>query len=255
MKSRLDLSQYSQFLKCYSFNIDICIKLLNSVIFVGDIKARIPFSFFNMNWILVFIWHRFNTVHWNSLRLFLCLQIHCMSNACVDGYTVNYKLHVFIIIWVSKDQRSRMVQNTRSTGFESWLRLSYTLFTMHLQHFYNTSRFLRLFVLFVWICNFYQYHIWNHLTHDPFNFLCIEYLQICCANNIYEIYRTSIREVFAMFTKPLIKNIHLAALKAFYIAIRKLKVCWDFSLFFPVCIFRGNRRINIFVILTFLTFG
>lgn len=93
------------------------------------------------------------------------------------------------------------------------------------------------------------------MTHDPFNFLCIEYLQICCANNIYEIYRTSIREVFAMFTKPLIKNIYLAALKAFYIAIRKLKVCWDFSLFFPVCIFRGNRRINIFVILTFLTFG
>lgn len=80
--------------------------------------------------------------------------------------------------------------------------------------------------------NFYQYHIWNHLTHDPFNFLCIEYLQICCANNIYEIYRTSIREVFAMFTKPLIKNVYLAALKAFYIAIRKLKVCWDFSLFF-----------------------
>lgn len=70
MKSRLDPSQYSQFLKCYSFNIDICIKLLNSVIFVGDIKARIPFSFFIMNWILVFIWHRFNTVHWNSLRLF-----------------------------------------------------------------------------------------------------------------------------------------------------------------------------------------
>lgn len=98
--------------------------------------------------------------------------------------------------------------------------------------FYNTSRFLR---LFVWTCNFYQYHIWNHLTHDPFNFLCIEYLQICCANNIYEIYRTSIREVFAMFTKPLIKNIHLAALKAFYIAIRKLKVCLGFfSLFLYV---------------------
>lgn len=177
MKSRLDPSQYSQFLKCYSFNIDICIKLLNSVIFVGDIKARIPFSFFIMNWILVFIWHRFNTVHWNSLRLFLCLQIYCMSNACVDGYTVNYKLHVFIIIWVSKDQRSRMVLNTRSTWFESRLRLNYTLFTMHLQHFYNTSRFLRLFVLFVWTCNFYQYHIWNHLTHDPFNFLCIEYCE------------------------------------------------------------------------------
>lgn len=46
MKSRLDPSQYSQFLKCYSFNIDICIKLLNSVIFVGVIKARISFSFF-----------------------------------------------------------------------------------------------------------------------------------------------------------------------------------------------------------------
>lgn len=43
---------------------------------------------------------------------------------------------------------------------------------------------------------------------------------------------TSIREVFAMFTKPLIKNVYLAALKAFNIAIRKLKVCWDFSLFF-----------------------
>lgn len=102
--------------------------------------------------------------------------------------------------------------------------------------------FITRVVFFVFLCfcmylyrkhvNFYQYHIWNHLTHDPFNFLCIEYLQICCANNIYEIYRTSIREVFAMFTKPLIKNIHLAALKAFYIAIRKLKVCWDFSLFF-----------------------
>lgn len=221
----------SQFLKCYSFNIDICIKLLNSVIFVGDIKARIPFSFFIMNWILVFIWHRFNTVHWNSLRLFLCSQIYCMSNACVDGYTVNYKLHVFIIIWVSRDQRSRMVLNTRSTWFESWLRLNYTLFTMHLQHFYNTSRFLRLFVLFVWTCivntkisiNIIFGIIW-HMIHST----------SCASSTCRFVVRTtytSIREVFAMFTKPLIKNIYLAALKAFNIAIRKLKVCWDFSLF------------------------
>lgn len=103
-----------------------------------------------MNWILVFIWHRFNTVHWNSLRLFLCLQIHCMSNACVDGYTFNYKLHVFIIIWVSRDQRSRMVLNTRSTWFESWLRLNYTLFTMHLQHFITRV------VFFVFLCFLYE---------------------------------------------------------------------------------------------------
>lgn len=97
--------------------------------------------------------------------------------------------------------------------------------------------FITRVVFFVFLCFLYEpvisiNIIFGIIWHDPFNFLCIEYLQICCANNIYEIYRTSIREVFAMFTKPLIKNIYLAALKAFYIAIRKLKVCWDFSLFF-----------------------
>lgn len=223
MKSRLDLSQYSQFLKCYSFNIDICIKLLNSVIFVGDIKARIPFSFFIMNWILVFILHKFNTVHWNSLRLFLCSQIYCMSNACVDGYTVNYKLHVFIIIWVSRDQRSRMVLNTRSTWFESWLRLNYTLFTMHLQHFITRVVFFVFLYGPVISINIIFGIIW-HMIHST----------SCASSTCRFVVRTtytSIREVFAMFTKPLIKNIYLAALKAFNIAIRKLKVCWDFSLF------------------------
>lgn len=93
--------------------------------------------------------------------------------------------------------------------------------------------FITRVVFFVFLCFLYEpvisiniiFGIIWHMIHST---SCAS----CCANNIYEIYRTSIREVFAMFTKPLIKNIHLAALKAFYIAIRKLKVCWDFSLFF-----------------------
>lgn len=56
-----------------------------------------------------------------------------------------------------------------------------------------------------------------------------------------------------MFTKPLIQNIHLAALKAFYIAIRNWMFVGIF-LSFHVCIFRGNGRINTFVILTFFYF-